>query len=96
MSLIRDDGANVPTSRHRDGRTAQGVCAAELLPKDSSGRFKEEEAAMEEEKKTVSGNNQEVVRPTGGQKEELSENDLEKASGGIISPRDPQSGLPTG
>jgi bacteriocin-like protein len=27
---------------------------------------------------------------------ELSEKDLEKVTGGIISPRDPQSGLPTG
>ena len=26
----------------------------------------------------------------------LSERDLEKVAGGIISPRDPQSGLPTG
>jgi hypothetical protein len=51
---------------------------------------------MAEEKKTAAGNDQEVIRPTGGPKEELSENDLEKAAGGIISPRDPQSGLPTG
>jgi bacteriocin-like protein len=40
--------------------------------------------------------NQETGSPSEGEKKELSQEELNTVSGGIVSPRDPQSGLPTG
>jgi hypothetical protein len=48
--------------------------------------------ADENEKTT----NQEINGPSEGKRPELSKEELDEVTGGISSPRDPQSGLPTG
>jgi len=53
---------------------------------------------MENPNETKLEKDQETIQPEGQTTEEgqLAEKDLNKVAGGIITPRDPQSGLPTG
>lgn len=52
---------------------------------------------MKGKKETAKKKGQHAIKATPKRDQgELSEKDMQKVAGGIITPRDPQSGLPTG
>lgn len=58
-----------------------GIIVQESLNSKSS----EEELPMAEKKEKAIDKDQEIIKPAGGKKEDLSEKDLEKASGGAFN-----------